>query len=72
MDSESRKNRISTLDMQYKLVFVQIPPLYRPIKALQSDFGHVWVTAFKESTQQGMQAQHQNLREANNLKELKV
>ena len=51
--------------MQYKLVFVQIPPLYRPIKALQSDFGHVWVTAFKESTQQGMQAQHQNLREAN-------
>ena len=58
--------------MQYKLVFVQIPPLYRPIKALQSDFGHVWVTAFKESTQQGMQAQHQNLREANNSIYLKV
>ena len=53
--------------MQYKLVFVQIPPLYRPIKALQSGFGQVWVTAFKESTQQGMQAQHQNLRKTNHL-----
>ena len=48
--------------MQYKLVFVQIPPLYRPIKALQSGFGQVWVTAFKESTQQGMQAQGHNLK----------
>ena len=43
--------------------FLYIPPLYLPKNCLQ--FGHLWVTEFKASMQQGTQAHGHNLRNTN-------
>ena len=43
--------------------FLYIPPLYLPKNCLQ--FGHLWVTEFKASMQQGTQAHGHNLKNTN-------
>lgn len=44
---------------------IHIPPLYLPKKFLQ--FGHVWVTEFRDSMQHGMHAQGHNLMETGKM-----